>query len=268
MKKKLIVNALSALLALSLLTGSSFALFTSTSAVNNNSIVNGTLTLSVLDPSNALIKAFGADSTKATLIYAGRTGGDAYHFQKDMLPNNEMNFAAGDSASRLFVLSNAGSLDQYYRFYLTNVKLTLKGSTTPITDLSNTIFTNYKVDIYGTNTHCGWFDPNAVLVPTSDKHISRITSLNNISSVANAVGGVLYAVNGTVATGSSCEYKMIVTLKDTADKSLQGSTLTFDIKYEAVQVANNYDPANLGYQGFGGSLINMTPAAQAFINWN
>jgi hypothetical protein len=267
MKKKLIVNALSALLALSLLTASSFALFTSTSAVNGNSIVNGTLTLSVLDPNGIPVKAFGADPAKTTTIYAGRTGNDAYRFQKDMLPNNELNFAAGDSASRSFVLSNVGTLDQYYRFYITNVQLTLKSGTV-ITDLSNTAFANYSVAIYGTNTHCGWFDPNAAMDPTSDKNITRITSFNSISSEKNAVGGVLYAVNGTVATGSSSEYKMLVTLKSGADQSLQGGKITFDIKYQAVQVANNYDPAKLGYQGFGGSLINMTTTEQALINWN
>jgi predicted ribosomally synthesized peptide with SipW-like signal peptide len=267
-----------AILALSLLSATSFALFTATSSINGNSITNGTVTMSVTDPNGGTVNAFGTGPTASP--YYSRPSTDGYALQNSYFPNNELNFAAGDTAQRAYKLNNTGSLDQYVRLYLSGLSLTYQdgGNQITVSDPSNPIFSNYTVYVFATNDHCGNLQQADLLPNTNDhyndKQITRIGSFKDIIGNSNAVGAILNADTKLSSSaqentlGDWAEYYLVVKLNSGALNNLQQATLSFNVNFEAVQVANNPANPQIGYQGFGGNDVKMTPSELSQISWN
>lgn len=277
MRRRLLANGIVAILALSLLSATSFALFTATTSITGNSITNGTVTMQVTDQNGAAVNAFGTGPSASS--YYARSAGNAYALQNSLLPNNELNFAAADTTVRAFKLHNTGSLDHYVRFYLTNLKLVYTGGT--VTDTTDPIFNNYKVYLFATNDFNGDLT-STELVPGYPSHlnntqIDRITSFQTINGKDNAVGAVLNAhtkyadASGehTVTSGEWAEYYLMVVLDKSAPNSLQSAKLTFDANFDAVQVANNPTSPNFDTSGqsFGGNYVMLTQTQLGKITW-
>ena len=120
MKKRIVLNVTGIVLSLSMLVSVSYALFTATASVTGNTLVNGTVSLEITDhTTHQPVLAFGNDPALGFTGAVNTFNGD--NVAQDA--NNELMFAPGDTTSRWLDFKNTGTLDQFYRFYLTNVKL-------------------------------------------------------------------------------------------------------------------------------------------------
>ena len=255
MKRKILFNALGVVLSVTMLTSVCFALFTATSTIAENTLVNGSIEFSLLDhDTKEFPLAFGKDPAKGTTVI--REGN--YKSQEELMPNNELNLACGDTVSRVIEVNNTGSLDQYFRFYLKNVSLTIPSEEDA--SVTNKLLNKwYKIKITGSNTHGG-----------IDKPFRDNVSFSSLIGAKKAVAGFLHADDGKDywrTIGTRANYTIEITLDKNAPDTLQKSVLSFDIVFEAVQAANNFDKNEIPYHYYGGNNINIAKEYQDQISW-
>jgi hypothetical protein len=236
MKKKLIVNALSALLSLSLLTASSFALLGSTTSITSNTLTVGTIATKIFDSdTNGNVIAFGKDATKGFTTLS-----NTYTRQK---ANNELNLASGDTISRIICLQNTGSLDQFFKIYFANLSVDANHTLAQIEPYCH-------ITITGTNSH------GSSKVVKTNITLSQLTDTTAIAGFLNATGDAGRWVNLGIST-----YNIAITLDKSAPNTLQGASINFDIKVDSVQAANNMAFIN---DGAATQNIDLNPA---LITW-
>lgn len=253
MKRKILFNALGIVLSVAMLTSVCFALFTATSTIADNTLVNGSVSFSVRDPeTDNYPLAFGNDPAKGTTVLRE----DNYKSQEELMANNELNLACGDTVKRVIEIKNTGTLDQYFRFYLKNVSLVSSAGETQANNLLNKW---YKIKITGSNTHGG------IKKPFRDN-----VSFGSLTGAKKAVAGFLHADDGKDywrTIGTRAKYTIEITLDRNAPDTLQNSVLNFDIVMDAVQAANNFDKNQIPHHNYGGNNINIAKEYQDQISW-
>ena len=208
-KRALLMSALSLLLCVSMLVGSTFAWFTDSVTSTGNKIVAGTLEVDLL--MGTAVNTYTSIADKDAAIF-GANSLLAQNNPADTL------WEPGKTQVVYLAVENKGNLDLKYNIALNVTDGGLIGS------LEYAIVDGAK---YGDITATSWADVKAI---------------NGVQTGDVVAGNMVAASNGAIKANEDIEYfALAVHMKEDADNQYQGKDVTVDITVLATQLASESD---------------------------